>query len=153
MVQFQEDGNFMEMAVSKSVQRKEFPSPSDDEEESGSETEEGELIDELLNNNATIEQSGGQPLLGVVGSRGATATSARSQPAFHNEGPSTSEGGVNNPFVLKQTPPSNIGHTLAIMQNFMVKKGLIDSSMTEEEIQQFIEEDVARTLSHMNQPV
>ena len=78
MVQFQEEGNFMEMAVSKSVQRKEFPSPSDGEEESASETEEGEVIDESQNNNATIEQSGEQPLLGVVGSQGSTATSARS---------------------------------------------------------------------------
>ena len=60
---------------------------------------------------------------------------------------------ANSSFVLKQMPPSSIGHTLAIMQNFMVKKGLIDSSMTEEEIQQFIEEDAAGTLSQMDQPV
>ena len=55
--QFQEEDNIMELEVSKVTERAEFPTPSKDEEESEeSDMEDGELLDSLINNNATIAQ-------------------------------------------------------------------------------------------------
>ena len=53
---FQEDDNFIEMEVLKTVQGREFPSPSDEEsqDEVDSDTEEGKLI-EATNNNRSCD--------------------------------------------------------------------------------------------------
>ena len=52
---FQEQENIIELEVSKGVQRQEFPSPSEDEEDS--DPEDGELSeDEAVHNNSNVDQ-------------------------------------------------------------------------------------------------
>ena len=55
----------------------------------------------------------------------------RALPEFHDEGPGTSSGATGSGIGLNKT--------LSAMQNFMIRKGIIDSSMTEEEIQLCLE--------------
>ena len=118
--EFQGEDNIMEIEVSKVVQQQEFPSPSEDEEDS--DPEDGELLD-----NTNVNSTGTQ-LLGASRSTG----QLQQAPSFPEEGPSTSSG---------KRESTNLNKMLTIMQKLMVKKGLIDVSLTAEELEQLIEDE------------
>ena len=134
---FQDNGNFMELEVSKQVQQEEFPLPSDDDEED-SDAEEGELIEQSQNNNVTrsIQNEGGsyEWLLGTQRSLGVSAqrTETIERPTFLDNGPSTLGEGT------KETGcDSGVQITLSMMQDFTVKRGIINETMSPDELQNF----------------
>ena len=131
-VVFQEDENVVELEVSKVTERMEFPTPSEDEEDMNNSdgTEEGELVKSLKNSNVTVAGQDKSLLLG------ATRLSGAKQLSYLEEERTTLDGRKSNASSL------NLGATLVLMQNFMVKKGLLDTSMSAEEIEQFIQEGV-----------
>ena len=111
---FLEDDNVVKMDVSDE-QRKEFPSPSEDDlTESDSDEEE-----DSINNNATVRPSSTQ------GSKSPCA--ATDLPDRRDRHPSGQDE-----LHLKQT--------FNLIQSFMLKKGLIDETMDPEQLQKFIEE-------------
>ena len=143
IVQFQEEDNIMELEVSKITERAEFPTPSEDEEDEEQEDsdvpEEGELIESSKNNNATVA---GQNATGwLLSTQRLTSAAHDNRPEFLDAEPSTSDGRTHD--------ASSLGKTIALMQTFMVKKGLIDTSMTDEEIEQFVSEGLDINVTDM----
>ena len=150
MAQFEEEGNIMDMGVTDE-QTKEFPSNSEDEQDSDSDQEE-----ELLSSAQQSQDSNNNKR-----SRGATSVAAMMISSQGSAGPeendiviqghvkpNTKESGpsaiVNS--INEVQPSTSTGspskmpdlHTFNLMQSFMLKKGLIDRSMTEEEMQELV---------------
>ena len=129
---FQEEDNIMVLEVSKTTQREEFPSPSKEEDGSESdEPEEGKLMESSINNNATLCTSNVQ-LSSATRPLGAE-DSLRLGSSDKEPRPSTSDG--------KSSSDASLSRTLAVMQSFMIKKGLINKSMTAEEIEQLLQDE------------
>ena len=72
----------------------------------------------------------------MEGSSGASALpgSRKQLPELHPAEPSTSSGSDKNRY-------SELSKTFEIMQNFMVKKGILDSTMSPEEMDKFLEQE------------
>ena len=133
VAKFVEDDTIMEIEVGD--QQDEFPSPSEEEDED----EDGEILDAASskNNNAVVH--------GATGSQSATVSPERQLPSFLDEGPGTSgcqTKAGNNEQLFK---------TVALMQSFMVKKGILNSSMSTEELEKFIEESGDIECANMNE--
>ena len=126
-----EDDNFMDIRVTDD-QSKEFPSQSEEESESESEGEMDQFREESSkNNNATTLNV--RSLSATVDAAMALPQSIEMEPGkICDEGPSTSTvtGNTRN--------DRNLEQTLNLVQAFMLQKGLIDKSLTEEEMQDFI---------------
>ena len=126
----------MEIEVSKTIQQKEFPSPSEDEESESSKAEDGELMEtKSTNNNVCIlgTQSPGAERL--------PHNQQQQLATFPDEGPSTSDG---------QKRSAELSKMLTIMQKLMMKKGLIDTSMTMDELEMLIEEEDSNECTKTN---
>ena len=139
-IQFTKDENLMEMEVEAQEERSEFPTPSKEEEDKCG--EEGEIIDgPSFNNNVAVAIRSQGSALGssdAVAMNNVLETScATERPTFLDMEPSTSTG--------ESTSALNVGDqvltkTLKVMQNFMMKKGSINTSMTVEELQAFLQD-------------
>ena len=125
-VGFQEDDNYIEMEVSRTIERREFPC-SEDEDKNEEDVQQpvqqpGRQEQCSINNNAAVALNVG-PLLSAMGS----CSPAPRLPVIFDEQPITSDAGLTRSW--------------EVMQKFMVKKGIIDTSMTFEEMEAFVDED------------
>ena len=127
---FIEEDNFVDMEITDD-QNKEFPHSSEDE--ASTDSEEGEICDEVTdsNNNATMVQTG---LTGAHRSPGAGSC--------HSISRSHEVLGICNDDITPAAEPSGkmdkLEQTVALMQSFLVKKGIINDSMNEKELQEFL---------------
>ena len=136
---FEEDDNIMEMEVGDVLQREEFPSPSEEEisdAEIAEENEEGEIIESSQNNNATCaDLNKSNRSISAPRSRSASPRRPTEQiPAFFDEGPGTSTGTRS-----VQPVDDALAKKVSIMQDFMIKKGL----MTSQELNDLLSGDEA----------
>ena len=117
--QIVEDDSIMEIEVGEQ-QNDLFPSED--------EGEEGEIVDDSSNNNTTLSAPNGQ----THSAQRSTGVKhiLENLPKFRDEGPGYSTDSQSD---------GNLKKMLTLMQNFMMKGGLINSSMTTEEMQAFIE--------------
>ena len=128
---FHEDDNYVEMEVESQIQREEFPTPSEEEDNQElSDTEDGEIVKQMSqNNNATVAGSN------VARAEGSCSVSPKRQnkqvPSYLDEPPSTSTGIRDG--MLSQTN-EDLAYKVSVMQEFMIKKGIV----TNEELQQLL---------------
>ena len=141
-------------------QTKEFPSPSEEEEpDSEEEMEEGELenTDKQLNSNSNHTAD-----RGTQRSPGArqwtlsrTTKKSGSLPENFEDRPRMSTGGETRQGsgrnCLNEEDPDldtedegHMSETFELMQEYMIEKGLIDSSMTEHEMREFLSSNIRR---------
>ena len=149
---FMEDGDPIEMQVTDE-QTKEFPSTSDEEAmNSESEDSEVETTGETTvnpvsqNNNATImKQISGSSVKGSSGSNAATAAVKVTEMQLPNlSNPSPGETVQDEAIPSTSSGKTMAGdeqlkQTLSMVQSFMLQRGLIDKSMTEDEMQEFFD--------------
>ena len=134
VVEFVEDDHLMSLRVSDE-QTKEFPSEEEDEE-SDEEIEQGSQ-----NNNATLPSS-----LGAERSKSSnpvTIVMESCQPR-----PGTSGYLPREENSLPATHVTSFGsfeQTMNLMQNFMLQRGIIDKSMTEQEMQELFNNSMSGT--------
>ena len=151
-VKFPEDNNVMEFEVGEQ-EDEEFPFASDGED--------GQLgtsaNSESINNNATrpelppiCEQNFQMERTQIVsapGSAGAAAAVSRPQLPNTNEAePGTSTG------ITDANRQPNLQRTVAVLQNFMVKKGLITNAELQELLESGDIEEIEATFQPINQP-
>ena len=126
---FNEDNNIMEMEVGEQ-QNNEFPSDMEEEEN----------VDQQGNNNATraVED---RTFCNLSSQGSARAVDARGNgleklPAFSDDGPSTTSG-------VRASSGGNqeLTRTLSVMQSYFIKRGILNSSMSQQEMQKMIEEE------------
>ena len=148
-VRFFEDDNIIEMDVTEEEQRKEFPSASEDGEiTSDSNAESDEEAEEHRNNNASCCIA-----TGAVWdqNKGVKVTQINKLPALDQMKPryveddtqpftSTENRGEENG---KETNGISLEQTLNLMQSFMVKQGLLNKSISEREMQEFVKSAVS----------
>ena len=119
---FLEDDSFVDMEVTAD-QYRQFPSPSDEEDSNASESDDDtEAVQDCsTNNNATVG------LLGAQGSLNLMDDHERQLPDIIESNPQRGK---------------DIGQTFALLQKFMIKKGIIceDEEMDMNELQEFIQE-------------
>ena len=107
VAKFQDDDCFVEMEV-EGV-NKEFPMPSEDEQE------DGKLFELAVNNNATVEFEAQGHILDNGGKQ------TTMQPKQHESEP--------------RSAPANLEQSFMLLQSFMIQKGL----MSEEELSEFMQ--------------
>ena len=135
---FLEDDNYVDMGVIEE-QSKEFPSPSEEED---SETDSEEET-EGLNNNSNIRSS-----VRIASALGSNERSPRTQMPQQLL-PERSDG---NPV----TPSKELMQSLNMMQNFMLKKGMIDKPMDITEMMELAQTEepvtINRLIEEVNKP-
>ena len=140
-VQFTEEDNVMDMMVGEQ-QDAEFPSQSEDE------SEDGEILDtepeDSFNNNAAIARA----KISAQGSQHAVRNDLEQRPPFLDELTCTS--GFQDTNTTTATGNNDLNKTLEVMQNYMMKKGIINSSMTTQELQNFLLKEVEGTAAKNN---
>ena len=123
---FIEDENLMEMEVGEQ-QSHEFPATSDEEIESNA-------TGSQRNNNAAVQIVNGRRTVGALGS-------AHASQQMRGDGleklPDSIEAG---PSSAKPKDPK-LTRTLEIVQTILVKKGVIDTSLTEQELQDLLADE------------
>ena len=143
ITQFMEDGNFIDMGVSEE-ERREFPSPSEEEQDSDSDSDEESVQGDRPSNNnkemllqtteaslATSSERSGSTLINDI--------EDQEIPVTNNNRPIGHEDGSVQPVQPRTSDPLTPDmHTFNLMQSFMIKKGLIDRSMTEQEMEEFV---------------
>ena len=122
-----EDDNFMDIGLSEE-QTKEFPSEDEDESQNSELEPEDMGLAVSQNNNATV----GTAVRSVRPVNAERSCSSNVMDAATEQLPDKNE--INPP----GTNDATLKQTFNLMQTFMVKKGLIDKSMTDEEIQEFL---------------
>ena len=128
---FLEDDNYVDMGV-EAEQEKEFPSQSEEENESDSDEEEGEIIEECLMNNNSANVVGKDAwLLGVQGSPSSHAKKGTLLPARSEKNPGDQQ--------KKDANVKTVAETCAIMQDFLLDKGLMDMPFSQEESLDFMQ--------------
>ena len=148
-VSFNEDDNYVVMEVSQSMERQEFPSEDEGGEDIESEVEEiedGEVTEpESSNNNMSLERRLND--ITMQGLPSATALPLK-LPALLKPVPTTSDGGSSD-----HGKDPALGRTLAILQSFMIKKGLINETMSQDEMEAFLnEDDLPSNLASRSEP-
>ena len=120
--QFVEDENLMDMQVVDEQQRKEFPTQSEEEDmdESQQDSESDDEQNENLNANRIEGRASSAPR--------SPRTPCRNQEQLPNR--SDADPGGNSPGSTKQT--------FVMMQNYMLKRGLISEPRSEEELAELI---------------
>ena len=131
--QFVEDDNFVEMNVTD-VQNEMFPN---EEEGFASESDLSQpmMSQESQNNNAMVTEKRMQNL--NSGTQRSLSASCGNNP----DGAVPHCSNVDPEHSTHNAVNNDLQRTFALVQSFMVKKGLIDSSMDEEEIKEFLKED------------
>ena len=123
---FIEDDNFIDMDISGI--RSAFPSEDEDEEDEQGQT---------LNNNATVVRD-----VGFQNKQSALLGKSRETQGQSVEVPHCSKDDPQRK-TNKKTKRSNrfdeLRNTISLMQDYMLEKGIIDNTMTEEEIKSFLD--------------
>ena len=154
MAHFIEDDQIMTMGISEEAQRTEFPLEEELDEQSNQDSDEEETEVEFnvsINNNATRNMALGA--LSTAGSpslnRAATIAKEAALPDRLNYEPRVGQK-------ITEVAPNmsaNLEQTFCMVQSFMLKKGLIDKSLTEDEMQSFLKESEPRQLNMESMPV
>ena len=154
---FLEDDHYVDMDVTGL--REDFPSEEEEEGEidSGSEIESDDNH-ESQNNNATVEI---EQNLSAKGSKDASQLLSRKRPSNTGRAACEDDGSVLH---FSNTDPSgnplcdyaktkdndninsNLEVTFALMQSFMLQKGLLDNKMTEREIKEFLQKETGKKI-------
>ena len=150
---FQEDDNYVNMMVENP--RDEIPTPSEEEDNNQAESSDEEEVNlTSKNNNASVEKSSSDRIAALIArtQRSSGAVVEAGLPATLDEGPSTSTG--YRAAALSGASEYQMARRIEVMQNFVVKKGLI----TDDELQLLLNEsdmDVSKensaTLSYETQ--
>ena len=133
---FIEDDNYVDMNVQREEERREFPSPSDEEESSDSETEDS------IKNNATVKQKSNSA---QSSSQGASYVARQQLPGTSNDAPRLEREVMTQamqqfriPKIHTENRQPDLGQTLNMVQDFMLKKGLIQTPLNKEEFKELM---------------
>ena len=135
--QFVENDNYFDMEVTFD-QRKEFPSPSDDDEETISEDE--EIMEQMTEFNENLNATRLTVAASALGSRSPRTQIPQQRPSEGQQNiPNTSEDQPSGTF-NNVNDGTNLLGSLNIMQSFMLKKGIIEQPFGVNEIQDLMSE-------------
>ena len=139
-VAFTEGDNIIDMQVTDDVQRKEFPSPSDEEDSQESESEsEDEILEANCNENSSATRTG------TVSADKSQPKSQLRQGRLHDNQPCEGQSLPDSSQLNPQGDFCNNNvmiQSMALMQKFMLKKGIIDAPINQQEFQELMATDV-----------